>query len=198
MDHAAEITSILRKVTDGEERAVDELLPLVYEELRRQAESQMARERSDHTLQATALVHDAYLRLLGQDSPTDWASRGHFFATAANAMRRILVDHARSKARLKRGGNRVQVELTDFADGKQQQQITPEQLLELDDALEKLEQSDEQVAQLVRLRLYTGVSVTEAAKLMGISRTVAYERWDFALCWFAVELGDSQTESNTG
>lgn len=196
MDHAAEITSILRKVTDGEERAVDELLPLVYEELRRQAESQMARERSDHTLQATALVHDAYLRLLGQDSPTDWASRSHFFATAATAMRRILVDHARSKARLKRGGNRVQVELTDFADGQQRQQIGPEQLLELDDALEKLEQSDEQVAELVRLRLYTGVSVTEAAKLMGISRTVAYERWDFALCWFAVELGDSQTGSN--
>ena len=191
MDQAADITSILQKVTQGEQQAVDDLLPLVYEELRRQAESQMAQERSDHTLQATALVHDAYLRLLGQGSPTDWASRGHFFATAATAMRRILVDHARSRARIKRGGDRVQVELTDARDDRQSQAIGPQQLLELDDALAKLENADEQIAELVRLRLYAGLSVTEAANVLGISRTVAYERWDYAMSWFAVELSDS-------
>lgn len=185
-----DITSILNKISSGDGGAVDELLPLVYEELRRQATIQMANERPDHTLQATALVHNAYVRLLGSQSKPNWESRTHFLAAAATAMRRILVDHARGKARLKRGGDRIQLELSDVRDERQTQAITPERLLELDDALQKLEVSDVQVAELVRLRVYAGLSVTEAAKVMGISRTVAYERWEYAMAWFAVELGD--------
>ncbi|MEM9366353.1 MAG: ECF-type sigma factor [Planctomycetota bacterium] len=188
MKTADDITSILDRISTGEEQAIDELLPLIYEDLRKQAGMQMARERPDHTLQATVLVHDAYLRLLGQGASAEWESRGHFFAAAANAMRRILVDHARSKARLKRGGDRFQVDLTDVRDPRQSQTIGPVELLELDDALGKLEQSDPQVAELVRLRLYAGLSVTEAAKALGISRTVAYERWDYATSWFSLEL----------
>jgi RNA polymerase sigma factor (TIGR02999 family) len=191
MDSELNITSILNKISAGDGRAKDELLPLVYEELRRQAAIQMVNERPDHTLQATALVHDAYLRLLGSASQPNWASQTHFYAAAATAMRRILVDHARGKARLKRGGDRVEVQLSDVRDERQSHSITPERLLELDDALQKLEVSDKQVAELVRLRVYAGLSVTKAAKVLGISRTVAYERWKYAMAWFAVELADS-------
>jgi RNA polymerase sigma factor (TIGR02999 family) len=192
MESAPDITAILNKISSGDGQAVDELLPLVYDELRQQAATQMAKERSDHTLQATALVHDAYLRLLGSRSQPNFESQGHFFAAAAKAMQRILVDHARGKARLKRGGDRLQVDLTDVRDERQSRTIGPEQLLELDEALEKLETADPQVAELVRLRLYAGLSVTEAAKVLGISRTVAYERWDYAMSWFAIELGESR------
>lgn len=191
METDPDITLILHKISSGDELAVDELLQLVYDELRRQAAIQMVKERPDHTLQATALVHDAYLRLLGSQSQPHFESQGHFFAAAAKAMQRILVDHARSKARLKRGGDRLQIDLTDLRDDRQSRTISPEQLLELDEALEKLERADEQVAELVHLRLYAGLSISEAAKVMGISRTVAYERWDYATSWFAIELGDS-------
>lgn len=191
MDIAADITSILNKISSGDGQAIDELLPLVYQELKKQAAVQMARERSDHTLQTTALVHDAYVRLLGSDSPGDWESQGHFYAAASNAMRRILVDHARSHARLKRGGDRVRVEITNLGEIEQKQAVSPEDLLEMDDALQILEASDAPVAELVRLRLYAGLSVSEAAKTMGVSRTVAYEHWDYAKSWFAVELGNS-------
>ena len=191
MESGPDITAILNKISSGDGQAVDELLPLVYDELRRQAAMQMASERHDHTLQATALVHDAYLRLVGSQSQPSFESQGHFFSAAANAMRRILVDHARGKARLKRGGDRLQVDLTDVCDDRQSRAIGPEQLLDLDEALEKFEGSDPQVAELVRLRLYAGLSITEAARVMGISRTVAYERWDYATSWFAIELGDS-------
>lgn len=183
---SSELTRILRQVELGNAQASSDLLPLVYEELRRLASQHMSTERSDHTLQATALVHDAYLRLLGSDNSQGWDSRGHFFAAAAEAMRRILIEHARSKACVKRGGDRARVEVGDLADS--QAEFTPEHLLELDDALIKLEQVDEQVAELVRLRLYAGLSVTDAAKAMNISRTAAYERWDYAVSWFSVEL----------
>lgn len=191
MESAPNITRILDNISAGDRLAIDELLPLVYDELRRQAAIQMAHERPDHTLQATALVHDAYLRLLGSHASPSFESTKHFFAAAAKAMRRILVDHARSKARLKRGGDRIQVELTDVRDDRPIQSIPPEQLLELDDALTKFDASDEQVASLVRLRLYAGLSISEAAKVLGISRTTAYEQWDYAMSWFAVELADS-------
>ncbi|MCS7465547.1 ECF-type sigma factor [Stieleria sp. ICT_E10.1] len=182
----SEVTRLLRKVEGGNCHASADLLPLVYEELRLLASRHMATERSDHTLQATALVHDAYLRLVGSDSGQGWDSRAHFFAAAAKAMRRILIEHARSKASLKRGGDRDRVEVGDLAEFRAE--ITPEQLLELDDALVKLGRVDEQAAELVRLRLYAGLTVAEAAKVMEISRTVAYERWDYAVSWFTVEL----------
>ncbi len=186
MRHSSDITQVLQQLDDGEDLASERLFPLVYEELRRQAARQMALERANHTLQPTVLVHDAYLRLAG--SGQRWDSRGHFYASAARAMRRILIDHARSKARLKRGGDRQRVEFSEIADSKRS--ISPEQLLELDDALTKLEDQDQQVAELVRLRLYAGLSVTDAAGILQISRTVAYENWDYALAWFALELAD--------
>ena len=190
MESAPDITAILNKVSSGDEQAVEELLPLVYDELRRQAAVQMASERPDHTLQATALVHDVYVRLLGASSQPNFESQGHFFASAAKAMQRILIDHARGKARMKRGGDRFQVDLTDVRDERHSKAIGPEELLDLDEALQKLGIADPQAAELVRLRLYAGLSVTEAAKVMGMSRTVAYEIWDYATAWFAVELGD--------
>lgn len=190
MQCAADITAILHRVSAGDDDALDQLLPLVYEELRRHAAIHMAGERSDHTLQATALVHDAYVRLLGLHPKPSFSSQRHFYAAASRAMRRVLIDHARGKARLKRGGDRLRVDLTDVHDARTDQSISPQQLLELDEALQRLEASDDQVAELVRLRLYAGLSTTEAAKILGISRTVAYQHWDYAMSWFAVELGD--------
>ncbi|APZ93265.1 ECF-type sigma factor [Fuerstiella marisgermanici] len=189
MESFQEVTQILHQVAAGNDQAAGDLLPLVYEDLRKQASQQMALERVNHTLQATALVHDAYLRIMGSDHDKKWDSRAHFYAAASSAMRRILIDHARSRSRLKRGGDRVQLTWIDME--IPDQPISHEQLLELDDALQKLEQSDEQVAELVRLRLYAGLSVTESAEILKISRTVAYELWDYALAWFAVELRPS-------
>lgn len=188
MESPPEITQILQQFDADNTQAPADLFPLVYEHLRREAAQQMALERADHTLQPTALVHDAYLRVAREGNDQQWDSRAHFYSTAARAMRRILIDHARSKARLKRGGDRARVDLTEFPDNDQP--IGPDQLLELDDALSKLEQTDEQVAELVRLRLYAGLSVTDAAKTMKISRTVAYENWDYALSWFSLELAE--------
>lgn len=185
-----EITQILQRVSHGDRLATEELLPLVYAELRRQAEIQMAGERADHTLQATALVHDAYIRLVSRNS-IDWDSAAHFYAAAARAMRRLLVDHARAKSAEKRGGAWTRIEMSDVRAADGIGGISSQELLELDDALVKLEGCDEQVAELVRLRLYGGLSVTEAAKAMGISRTVAYDLWDYATSWFKVELAES-------
>ena len=186
-----EITQILQRVSHGDKLATEELLPLVYAELRKQAEIQMASERADHTLQATALVHDAYLRLVDASGGIDWNSAAHFYATASRAMRRLLIDHARAKAAEKRGGDRVRIELPDVRAPDGIGGISSEELLELDDALDKLEELDSQVAELVRLRLYGGLSVTEAAQAMGISRSVAYEFWDYATSWFKVEMAES-------
>lgn len=180
------LTKILSKVDAANPQASAELLPLVYEELRKLASRRMATERSDHTLQATALVHEAYVRLVDAANQGDWDSRAHFFSAAAVAMRRILIDHARSKARLKRGGNARRVDLREFP--ATAVSMASEQLLELDDALEKLEREDVSVAELVRLRVYAGLSVADAAETLRISKTKAYELWDYALAWFAVEL----------
>jgi len=187
-DQTTGLTEVLQRVVAGENQATEELLPLVYDELRKEAAKQMSQERANHTLQATALVHDAYLKLVGGNE--SWDSIGHFYAAAALAMRRILIDHARSKARLKRGGNRVQLEFTELNTPDKKEGISAEELLELDDALQKLEKQDQQVADLVRLRLYAGLSVTDAAKTLHISRSVAYERWEYACCWFQVEMAN--------
>lgn len=184
-----ELTEILSKIDAGDPQASSELLPLVYDELRKLAVRKMASERPDHTLQATALVHEAYVRLVDADGKRDWDSRGHFFAAAARAMQRILVDHARSKTCEKRGGNATRLEMTEFPESADS--LAPELILELNDALEKLERQDAAIADLVRLRTYAGFSVAESAKLLGISRTKAFEDWDYALAWLAVELDSS-------
>lgn len=184
-----DVTQVLSKIESGDSQAASDLLPLIYDELRQLAAARMINERSDHTLQATALVHEAYLRLVSPDDVQGWDSRGHFFSAAAKAMQRILVDHARGKAAAKRGGQAVQVEMTELV--QDSAKVTPEQVLELDETLEKLEREDPVVAELVRLRLYAGLSVTDAAKAIGISRSTAYEYWDFAVAWYSVEISAS-------
>ncbi len=166
----------------GDPRGSAELLPLVYDELRRLARARMAAERVDHTLQATALVHEAYLRLVNGSQAQSWNSRGHFFAAAAEAMRRILVESARRKASAKRGGGHDRVSLGDDlaatcgGDG--------DELLEFNDLLDLLAADDAQAAELVKLRLFAGLSVEEAGVMLGMSRTVAYDNWKYARAWF--------------
>jgi len=169
----------------GDANAADGLLPLVYEQLRELAASHMVNERPDHTLQGTALVHEAFLRLVNSEGSQSWKSRGHFFAAAAEAMRRILVDSARAKKSQKRGGDRQRVELRDFVDSDAE---TPEMLLDLDEGLSRLAREDTESAELVKLRLFAGLSVTEAGQALGMSRSTAYENWDFARSWFAIHF----------
>lgn len=183
----SDVTRVLEQIRAGNDLAARDLLPLVYEELRNLAVNRMFFERSEHTLQATALVHEAYVRLVDSPNSKHWDSKGHFFAAAAEAMRRILIEHARQKNSLKRGGDFNRVALTSCGEINADP-MTLDEIIELDDALQKLEAEDEIVAQLVRLRLYAGLSVAEAAKVMEISRTVAYEHWDYALAWFHAEL----------
>lgn len=162
---------------------------MVYEQLYALASKRMATERIDHTLQATALLHEAYARVAAPGLGPRWDSPGHFYSAAAEAMRRVLIDHARKKSSQKRGGNirRLDVPMQQLL---QRDGLTPDRLLELDDALERLAEEDHRIAELVRLRLYAGLSVTEAAQCLGISRSVAYSFWEYALCWFAIELDD--------
>lgn len=185
-ENSVNVTQILLRIESGDSQAASDLLPLVYDELRQLAAARMVHERSDHTLQSTALVHEAYMRLVDANDLQDWDSRGHFFSAAAKAMQRILVDHARRKTAAKRGGQAARVEMTELIEDSAD--ATPEQVLELDETLQKLEQEDAVVAELVRLRLYAGLSMTEAAKVIGVSRTTAYEYWDFALSWYSVEI----------
>ncbi len=179
-----DVTRIIEDVKRGDARAADRLLAAVYEELRRLAASKLAHERPGQTLQATALVHEAYLRLLG-DERAAWDNRGHFFAAAAEAMRRILVEAARRKGRLKHGGGRRRLELdqADFV-------ALPDSidLVALDEALEKLAQVDRVRAELVKLRYFTGLTVVEAGEVLGISRATADRYWSFARAWLYNEI----------
>ena len=178
-------SSLLADAAAGDPRAAAELLPLVYDELRRLAQQKMANERAGHSLDATALVHEAYMRLIGDRGEQSWDNRGHFFAAAAESMRRILVENARRKARQKHGGGRRRVELEDC-------QVTltakPEQLLAVDEALERLEQEDPLAAKIVKLRYFTGLSIEEAAGVVKISRAGAYRLWAFARAWLQCEF----------
>jgi RNA polymerase sigma factor (TIGR02999 family) len=180
-----EVTRILSAVEQGDPHAAEQLLPLVYEELRMLAAQKLAQEKPGQTLQATALVHEAYLRLVGTDAVQNWDSRGHFFAAAAEAMRRILVENARRKKRLKHGGDRKRLDLerADLAlpEG-------PDELLIIDEAIHKLAAEDPEAAQLVKLRFYAGLSVEEAAQLVGIARSTAYEHWAYARAWLHREV----------
>ncbi len=185
----SDVTLILNRIEAGDRQAAGDLLPLVYDELRKLAAARMANERTDHTLQPTALVHEAYIRLVDGDIPK-WESRGHFFAAAAEAMRRILVDSARFKSRQKR--NKLNQAGRGESFSSQSILESPERLLELDDALTKLGQQDALIAELVRLRLFAGLSIQDAAQAMGVSQSTAYNWWKYAVSWFQLELGEAE------
>jgi RNA polymerase sigma factor (TIGR02999 family) len=172
-----EVTRILDQISSGDPRAADQLLPLVYDELRKLAAQKIAQEKPGQTLQATALVHEAYVRLVDVRKAQEWNSRGHFFAAAAEAMRRILVEQARRKQREKHGGSRQQLPLDAnlIADNS-----GDEELLAINDALDQLALQDAQAAELVKLRYFSGLSIEEAAQAIGIPRSSAYVQWSFA------------------
>jgi RNA polymerase sigma factor (TIGR02999 family) len=181
----SDVTRILQTIEQGDPHAADQLLPLVYDELRRLAAEKMAQERPGQTLQATALVHEAYLRLVDTEKIQHWNSRGHFFAAAAEAMRRILIENARGKAREKRGGDwqRVNFEELDVSTS-----VSPEQLVALDDALARLTALDHLAGELVKLRWFAGLALDQAAAALGISTATAYRHWAYARAWLYSEL----------
>jgi RNA polymerase sigma factor (TIGR02999 family) len=179
-----EVTLILNAVQSGNTQAAEELLPLLYRELRQIAGHKMAGEASGHTLQPTALVHEAWLRLVGGDQKA-WPSRAYFFAAAAEAMRRILVEHARRKQSLKRGGEFVREELTESA---LILSAPPDELLAVNDALEKLAQEDKQVAELVKLRYFVGMTMEEAAAALDMAPRSAERLWTYARAWLQREI----------
>lgn len=176
----SEVTQILSAIHSGDPEAAAELLPLVYDELRKLAVARMAEEKPGQTLQATALVHEAYVRLVGSDAAARWNSRGHFFAAAAEAMRRILVNRARDKGRDKRGGGRKRVDLESVLVADQ---ASDHDLVAIDDALQELARRNGPCAELVKLRFFTGLTLDEAAAAMGIARRTAYRYWAFARAW---------------
>jgi RNA polymerase sigma factor (TIGR02999 family) len=180
-----DVTRILSTIEQGDSSAAEQLLPLVYDELRKLAAQKMAQEKPGQTLQATALVHEAYLRLVDGEKAQHWDSRGHFFAAAAEAMRRILVDDARRKARPRHGGDRRRVELNDVCSATS---VPAEDLLSIDEALTKLARVNPAKAELVRLRFYAGMSVPEAARALGVSVATAERYWTYARSWLYCEL----------
>jgi RNA polymerase sigma factor (TIGR02999 family) len=181
------VTRILSAIEQGDASAAEQLLPLVYDELRQLAAQKLAQEKPGQTLQATALVHEAYLRLVDVEQAQPWNSRGHFFAAAAEAMRRILVDAARRKRRPKHGGERQRVELDEvvsLADDR------ASELLSLHEALQKLEAESQEKARLVKLRYFAGLSHQDAAQAMGISRATADRHWAYAKAFLRCEMED--------
>jgi RNA polymerase sigma factor (TIGR02999 family) len=183
-----DVTRILSQIESGDPNAADQLLPLVYEELRKLASQKLAHEKPGQTLQATALVHEAFLRLVDGAATRDWDSRGHFFAAAAEAMRRILVENARRKQRIKRGGecNRV-----NFDDADLVTNLPPDELLLLNDAIESLAAHDRTAAELVKLRYFVGLSIEDAAEDLKVSRTSAYRHWTYARAWLISQVQQS-------
>jgi len=181
----SDATQILKAIQEGDPHAAEQLLPLIYDELRKLAAAKLAQEKPGQTLQATALVHEAYIRLVDGDRVKQWDSRGHFFAAAAEAMRRILVDRAREKGREKRGGKvkKVNIDSIDIATT-----VTPDELLSIDEALAKLARDDPAVARLVELRYFAGLTVEEAGKALRISTATAYRYWNYARAWLHSEL----------
>jgi RNA polymerase sigma factor (TIGR02999 family) len=186
-----EVTLILSAIEQGEPHAAEQLLPLVYEELRKLAAQKLARETPGQTLQATALVHDAYLRLVDNNNAQHWNSRGHFFAAAAEAMRRILVERARHKQSLKAGGDRRRLEMAEIEPAVA---VPDDELLDLSEALDKLERQDKRKADLVKLRFFAGMTIEQAAQALGISTSTAENDWAYARCWLRLEIHDSQDD----
>jgi RNA polymerase sigma factor (TIGR02999 family) len=185
----ADVTQILARIEQGDAGAAEKLLPLVYDELRKLAAAKMAQENPGQTLQATALVHEAYLRLVKPDESPHWDGRGHFFAAAAEAMRRILVESARRKGRLKHGGGREREPLDDI---EQPAAADDLDVIALSDALDELEKTDPEAARLVKLRYFAGMSVEQAAETLGISARTGYYTWDYARSWLRCRLVEEE------
>lgn len=185
MEHSHQITGLLREWSDGNRGAFDELMPLVYTELHKQAARYLRNERPGHTLQTTALIHEAYIRLVDQ-TEIDWQSRRQFFAVAAQVMRHILVDHARAKHREKRGGEAVKISLEEAGEITIDEQNVD--LIALDEALNRLAEIDEQQVRLVELRYFSGLSLEASAEALKISRATAARDWNVARAWLHREL----------
>lgn len=181
----SDVTQILSRIERGDSSAAAELLPLVYEELRKLAAVKMARENPGHTLQATALVHEAYLRLVDVDRPQQWSGRGHFFAAAGEAMRRILVEAARRRQTLKAGGQRERVDFSDIVEPPAGNSLD---LVALDEALQKLEQQSPRRAELVKLRYFAGLTIEQAAEALGVAQSTASADWVYAKSWLRLEM----------
>lgn len=181
----SDVTQILGQIESGDGQAAEKLLPLVYDELRKLAAARMTKEDPGQTLQATALVHEAYIRLVDVEKAQHWDSRGHFFSAAAEAMRRILVDNARRKARLKHGGDMRRENLHDIAI---ESDCSLDELLDLDDAIVRLEQKDPVAAQTVKLRFFAGLSHEEIGKALGVATITARQHWRYARVWLHREM----------
>jgi RNA polymerase sigma factor (TIGR02999 family) len=179
-DLSPDVTGILQAIEEGDPQAAEQLLPLVYDELRKLAAAKLACEKAGQTLQPTALVHEAYLRLVDTVKAEHWNSRGHFFAAAAEAMRRILINRARSRKCLKRGGGRIRLDLHRLVVADE---ASDNELLAVDDALEALARDHPRCAELVKLRFYTGLTLEKAAAVMGVTRRTADRYWAFARAW---------------
>jgi RNA polymerase sigma factor (TIGR02999 family) len=190
----SEVTRILSEIEDGDSSAAERLLPLVYDELRKLAAHRMAREKPGQTLQATALVHEAYVRLVDTENAKHWDSRGHFFAAAAESMRRILVENARRKAGPAAGGRHRRVSLSGV-----DPEISGPQLdiIALNEALDKLEIEDPRSAELVKLRFFAGLTNGQAAKALGVSASTAKADWTYAKCWLRAQMSGPSHEQHS-
>jgi RNA polymerase sigma factor (TIGR02999 family) len=184
----SDVTRILCAIDQGDSHAAEQLLPLVYDELRKLAAHRLAHERPGQTLDATALVHEAFLRLVEGQGTSNWESRGHFFSAAAEAMRRILIDNARRKAASKRGGDFQRIELANVQSLERPEEVD---LLALDDALRKLELEQPEKAQIVKLKFFAGCTLEETADMLGISRATAQRHWAYARAWLFGQISDS-------
>jgi RNA polymerase sigma factor (TIGR02999 family) len=191
----SDLTEILSAVERGDRQASEQLLPLVYDELRRLAARKLAGEKPGQTLQPTALVHEAYLRLIGGDGNAHWDGRGHFYAAAAEAMRRILVDAARRKHRVKHGGDRHRADLNDcdVPGGPTAEEIvaSDEEFVALDEALTRLAEDDPDAARVVQLHFFAGLPIEQVAEMVGVSRATAYRQWSFARAWLRSVMDES-------
>ncbi len=189
----SDVTRILSQIEQGDPQAAEKLLPLVYDELRKLAAVKLVREKSGQTLQATALVHEAYVRLVDQTTPQGFDNRGHFFAAAAEAMRRILVERARQKESVKRGGDLGRIELSEI-----ELAVLPlacDDVLALDEALQKLERQHPRKAELTKLRFFAGLTTAEAARALGVSVSTAEKEWAYARSWLRLEIEEKRDDA---
>jgi RNA polymerase sigma factor (TIGR02999 family) len=189
----SEVTHILSAIEQGDPHAAEQLLPLVYEELRKLAAQKLAQEKPGQTLEATGLVHEAYVRLVGTEKEKRWDNRGHFFAAAAEAMRRILVENARRKKRSKHGGDRQRVDL----DARITLDPEPDDLVALHEALERLATEDAPAAELVKLHFFGGLAIEQVASVLGLSRASAYRLWAYARAWLRAEIESGHRTGRT-
>jgi RNA polymerase sigma factor (TIGR02999 family) len=192
-----EVTRVLHAIAQGDARAPAELLPLVYDELRRLAAARMAHEPAGHTLQPTALVHEAYLRLVKEEA-AEWKGRAHFFAAAAEAMRRILIERARRRGRVKHGGGHAHVRVEDFEPGGSKGSPEDIDLLVLDETLERLKKQDPRLERVVTLRFFGGLSVEQTAEVLEVSERTVKRDWEFARAWLFREMASDAPGSGGG